>query len=144
MLSRAARVSRPQRLSFSWGVSNQLSLATTGISAGKPAFTDFTVVLIGGREVPELVLRTALGKHTPLAKFIVYENTDRGLVPRFELQFEDVVITGFQASGSTGDRIVHALSFGYARIKIRTYIEAPNGSVTYVERGWNLLESKKQ
>src|SRR5262245_50746110 len=58
-------------LSFSWGVTNtSLLTATSGGStsgAGKAAFTDFNFVMLGGRAIPPLFLKTALGKIIPKA-----------------------------------------------------------------------------
>ncbi len=130
-------------LSFSWGVTNPASIGNKGLVSDKPAFTDFAVNVFGGREVPELVLRIATGAQIPLAKFVVYESTGEGLVKKYELEFGDVKITGFQSAGSSGDRIHHFLSLAYSRLKIRIF-KSVNGSVTTFERSWNLATATPQ
>src|SRR5262245_5779003 len=105
--------------SFSWGVANPVIITTALSSVGSPNYTDFTVALVGGREVPELLLRTATVQHMPLAKFVVFEDTPDGLMPRYELTFTDVSISAFQSSGAEGGQILHTASFAYALLELK-------------------------
>jgi type VI secretion system secreted protein Hcp len=131
--------------SFSWGVANPVVLSTnTGPSSGKPAFSDFTVLLAGGRAVPELFLRTATGQHIPLAKFVVFDNTGDALAPRYELTFTDVVLSSFQSSGSAGGEIFHSVSMAYAQLELKIYFQAPDGTVMTESRTFSLVENKKK
>src|SRR5262245_27111296 len=130
--------------SFSWGVANPVTALTTGLSTGKPGFTDFTVALVGGREVPELFLRTATGQHIPLAKFVVFDNTGDQVAPRYELTFTDVVLSAFQSSGASGGEILHSVSFAYAQLELKVYFQLPNGQMTSESRTYSLVENKKR
>ena len=130
-------------LSFSWGLSNAADIAALGRGTGSASFSDFSVMLLTGRALPDLFIKTATGDHIASAVFTVVQRTDGKPQERIKLEFNDVVLTAFQVSGSS-ELPVHSLSLSYAKVTMTVWVQQPNGTFEKVGPQTYDLQMRRQ
>lgn len=117
--------------SFSWGVSNTGSIgAGGGAGAGKATPQDLHVLAPTQISSPKLFLAAATGQHFKFAELQVVGRDSQAFI---KLRLEDVLVSSFNMSGSSGDLLPHesiALSFAkvtesVARRKADGSLDAP-------------------
>ena len=114
-------------LSFSWGLTNTAGATSTRMAAGRATFSDFTVMILTGRALPDLFIKTAMGAHVNTAVFTVVQRTDGKPQERIKLEFDDVLFTSFQVSGAS-ELPTHSLSMSYAKVAMTVWVQKPDGS----------------
>jgi type VI secretion system secreted protein Hcp len=114
-------------LSYSWGVANAATTSTRGQEAGRANFSDFAFMISNDRAVPQLFLKTATGDVIPKATFTVFRNTTGKPQDVIKIDFENVLITSFQVSGSS-ELPTYSVSITFSKITIDTWEQRPDGS----------------
>lgn len=99
--------------SFSWGVSNPTSMGSSGLSAGKATFKEFTVTKRIDKSSPMLLTRMAMGQHIKSAKLFC-RNAGGG--DYYQLTLQDVLISSFVSQSGDG-MPMESLSFNYTKIE---------------------------
>ena len=122
--------------SFSWGVSNTVSLSGGGGGAGKVSFQDLHFTTNLSKASPQLMLACATGKHIPKAVLHV-RKAGTTPVEYYKVTFTDILISSVQTrapGGTTGasDSIpIESISLNFSKIEFK-YTEA-DGTVTQSE-----------
>lgn len=105
--------------SFSWGVSNPGSFASGGGGGtGKATFTDLTLTTTSNKASPDIFKACATGKHIKKATLFVRKSGgEQG--DYYIIKLEDILVSGFQTSGSEGSQALPTESFSlnYAKIE---------------------------
>ena len=106
-------------LSFSWGISNTLSIgsATGGAGAGKTTVQDFSIVKMIDQSSPVLFQKCCEGSNLGNGLFtLVDRQTGLGF---YKIQFENVLISSLQPAGSAGGQApMESLSLNFTRVEI--------------------------
>jgi type VI secretion system secreted protein Hcp len=120
-------------LSFSWGVTNQVSASGSGGSAGRASFQDLHFVQKTGSASPKLIEAGATGQSQKEATmtFIKAGSSDN---PQAYLQIKmnDVLISGFQTAGAEGaenDVPTDEVSLNFAKIEYDFTPQNTDGSL---------------
>jgi type VI secretion system secreted protein Hcp len=115
----------------------------TGAGAGKVNVQDVHVMKMADKASPTLLLKCCKGTHIPKGKITCRKAGDTPL-DYFILEFEDILITSVQNTGSNGaDLVTESLSLSFSVFK-QTFKEqqktgaggAPN------EVKWSIVENK--
>ncbi len=132
--------------SFSWGCNNVGSFASGGGGgAGKVSFSDLSFTTTANKSSPTLMLFCANGKHIKKAVLHVRKS---GEDPQeyYTITMEDVLISSYQSSGSSGgdSRPMDSFSINFAKIKYELKPQKTDGGLDSPEIGsWNLKENTK-
>ena len=132
--------------SWSWGLRNSGTTHTaTGGGSGKVSVSDFTITKRTDKASPKLALRTASGLHAPSAKLTVYRESAAGeRVPYLVFEFENVIVTSYQTSGSRTEIPEETITLNFARF---TYTYTPtedDGSAgAPVSVGWDIQKNEE-
>jgi type VI secretion system secreted protein Hcp len=124
--------------SFSWGVSNSSSTATSGsgASAGKASFQDFSFAAVVGKQSPQLFEAAAEGKLLPSATLTV---TDK--IEPLTIKFSDVFISSYKLDEGAiklSEGVLPAVqlgppmesvSFNFAKVEFQTGGNVGTGNV---------------
>jgi type VI secretion system secreted protein Hcp len=123
-------------LSFSAGVSNPVTIGTSGggAGAGKASFSSLNIMTPLDANAPELHEAVAKGEAFPTA-VLTATSIVGGTSTTWKYELENVVLESIQESGSAGNT-TQSISMAYAKVKW-TYIDA-NGTTT---GGWNLVSN---
>lgn len=133
-------------LSFSWGASNPTSAAHgTGMSAGKVAISDFSIMKVTDKASPTLFKACCSGQHIPTATVTLQKSTG-GTTGEVYLQydFSEVYVSSIQWSGSSGgdDKPTESVSFAFGQVKISYKPQDEKGALgKQVIAGWNQVKN---
>jgi type VI secretion system secreted protein Hcp len=133
-------------MSFSWGVTQAGSFASGGGGgAGKAQFSDFTFATTTSKASPSLFLACASGQHIKEAIITVRKAGGDKSQDYLILKMTDVLVTSFQAGGSTGaDRPTENVNMAFAKVELTYKEQKPDGSLDGgVTLGWDLKANKK-
>lgn len=135
--------------SFSWGLSRGGSFALGGgagggASVGKPRFSDFHIAKTLDKATPKLMLACASGEHIRNATMELTLETGERSRTFYKIEFQDVIITSFSQSGSSGDLPMESISFSYRKITMEYTEQRPDGTPGEKQiAGWDLGTNKK-
>jgi len=124
-------------LGYQWGVQQEPDSSSTGGSAGKASFDNFTVVTELNAASPQLLLSTASGRHQRWATVVIFRPGSSD--PAMTYQFTDVLLASVHdtASGIVGDPALETVSFGYA-----TITETFTSTHGTTSAGWDLIGNR--
>ncbi len=138
-------------LSFSWGIQQQRSgSASSGgsLTAGRADFQDFTIVKPIDKASPLLMQHCADGKHLANMRLELCRSGE-DKQPYMKYTFTDVIITGFQPGGSSGNGgetlPLETVAFAYGKAEweyTQTKVTGGKGSGS-VAGGWDLKANAK-
>jgi len=104
-------------LSFSIGGINTRSSAETGAGAGKGQVQDFSLMKYTDKASPTLFQACLSGQHFPKAS-ITLRKAGGTQIPYLTFDLEEVFITSFQQSGSSGSDVPNdSFSLSFAKIE---------------------------
>jgi type VI secretion system secreted protein Hcp len=132
-------------LSFSYGVSQSSSSFTGGGSGvGKANFDTLSFTHYVDKASPNLFMYCALGKHIPKVEVSCCKSGG-GSQEYMRITLNDVIVTGVSLSGANAETQVNeSVSLSYAKIKIETKEQKPDGSMGAAVTGaWNVKENKQ-
>jgi type VI secretion system secreted protein Hcp len=104
--------------SFSWGVNTQRNIST-GAAAGRPVFTDLTIVKLVDKTSPVLLQTAVTGKHLPAVQLTCRKaGGDPQVTATYSLT--GVLIGLFQDAGNRhgGEFPTEEISFSFQKIDI--------------------------
>ena len=103
-------------LSFSWGVSNSGSMASGGGGGtGKASFSDLHITKTVDKSSPKLMLAVATGEHLKTLD-LTLRKAGGTAMDYYVVHMEDVVVSSYSTTGSTGDTPMEEVSFTYQKI----------------------------
>ncbi len=121
-------------LSFSWGVSNQGSLASGGGGgAGKASFQDLHFVQNTQASSPLLLKACATGQHIKEAGLTFIKGDSSRSFEYLTIKLEDVLVSSYQAGGAegaNGDVPSEEVSLNFSQILFSYAQQAADGSVS--------------
>jgi len=114
-------------LSYSWGVSNPVSIGSPGAGGGKPNFQDFSFTKFVDKASPVLFFDLAGGKMIDEALFdVVRSGPDPFTFLKYK--FSDVLLSSYSVGGSSGgDAPTESLSFVFGKIEMTFIPQLENG-----------------
>ncbi len=130
--------------SWSWGETNSRPVATGGgAGAGKVQMQDFHFTTPVSKASPALFLACATGKHMKEAKLAAVKT---GAMQHEFLTwtFSDVLVSGYQTGGSSGDLVMEQVSLNFSKLKVEYKAQKADGSLdAAITAGFDLASSKK-
>jgi type VI secretion system secreted protein Hcp len=131
-------------LSWSFGESNPPGPATGGGGgAGKVQMQDFNFMAVTSKASPKLFLACATGQHMKEAKLSAVKS---GAMQQEYMSwtFSDVLVSGYQISGSDGDVSMDAVSLAFSKVKVEYKAQKADGSLDApIVAGWDAKANKK-
>ena len=131
-------------LSWSFGESNPSQPATgSGAGAGKVQMQDFNFMAVTSKASPKLFLACATGQHMKEAKLSAVK---AGAMQQEYMSwtFSDVLVSGYQISGSDGDVSMDAVSLAFSKVKVEYKAQKADGSLDApIVAGWDAKANKK-
>jgi type VI secretion system secreted protein Hcp len=114
-------------LSWSWGVSNPVSLAGSGAGAGKAHFHDLSFTHKIDKASPALMQACATGVHLKDAT-ITHRKAGKGQQEFLVIKMNDVIITAL-ADADSDDASTETVSLAFAKINVEYKPQKPDGSL---------------
>lgn len=128
--------------SFSWGVTNHSTGVGGGGGAGRPTFSDLSVMKPAGKGSPALFVNCASGRHFARAEVDVAMATEGSLTVFEKFLLSDCLITSYQIGGSGGERPTESLSLNFTKIEFRQLVQNSEGVFDYQHAGWDLRSNR--
>jgi type VI secretion system secreted protein Hcp len=137
-----------QVLSFSWGASQPGTFGnTSGGSAGKASFSDFSFTMQTSKATPKLMQACASGKHIATAKLHCRKSTgDGGQQDYMIWTMSPVIVSSYNTGGSSGAEIpIDSVSINYGAVNIEYMMQGDTaGSMTSAGTfKWNITQNKE-
>ncbi len=131
-------------LSWSFGESNPGTVATgSGAGAGKVQMSDFNFMATTSKASPKLFLACATGQHMKEAKLSAVK-TGAMQLEYLSWTFSDVLVSGYQTTGSGGDVSMDSVSLAFSKVKVEYKAQKADGSLEApVVAGWDTKANKK-
>jgi type VI secretion system secreted protein Hcp len=130
--------------SWTWGESNTPPVASgSGAGAGKVQMQDFQFTTRVSKASPGLFLACATGQHMKEAKLAAVKS---GAMQQEFLTwtFSDVLVSGYQTAGASGDLVVDHVSLNFSKLKVEYKAQKADGSLdTAITAGFDAKTSKK-
>jgi type VI secretion system secreted protein Hcp len=126
-------------LSWSWGASNPTTVGAGagGLSAGRVAITDLTLMKVLDSASPKLFELVTRGSHVP--KAILTVRKDGG--EQFEylrITLDDVMVSSLQFSGAS-ERPSESVGLSFSRVAVEYRPQLPNGAPgPWIPASWDL------
>jgi len=114
-------------LSWSWGVTNPVSLAGSGAGTGKAHFHDLSFTHKIDKASPVLMQACATGVHLKEAT-ITHRKAGKGQQEFLVIKMNDVIITAL-ADADSGDSSTETVSLAFAKINVEYKPQKPDGSL---------------
>lgn len=131
-------------LSWSFGESNPPGLATgSGGGVGKVQMQDFNFMAVTSKASPKLFLACATGQHMKEARLSAVK---AGAMQQEYMSwtFSDVLVSGYQISGSDGDVTMDSVSLAFSKVKVEYKAQKADGSLDApIVAGWDAKANKK-
>jgi type VI secretion system secreted protein Hcp len=131
-------------LSWSFGVSNPVSVGAGGQTAGKATFQDFQIMKSLDKSTPLLMKACAKGTHIPQAILFVRKATATGTpVTYYKVTMEECMVSSYQISAPNGgDRPSESLSLNFTKITFDyTPYDANGRPLEPVIFGWDVINN---
>ncbi len=131
-------------LSWSWGVSNVNTGATSGGGSGKGKATpgDLHFTHNYDKASPVLAKKCAQGVHFPTV-VLTARKSGEGQKDFFKVTMKEVFITSVQASGHSAGDINESVSMSYAEVEFAYKAQDASGKLGGdVKFGWNVKTTK--
>lgn len=124
--------------SFSWGAVNAGQRASGGGGAGKVSLQDFHFTAKTTAASPKLFLSCATGEH--IKKATLTCRKAGGTQQEFlKIEFDDVLISSYQAGGAGGEVPTDSSSLNFAKIEFDYAVQRPDGSIgSVIKTGWDV------
>jgi type VI secretion system secreted protein Hcp len=133
-------------LSWSWGASNTgTTHMGSGGTAGRVNVQDISFQKYCDKASHALLLACCNGKHIPKGKLTARKAGGDSAVDYLVIEFEDLIISGFQTGGSGSDeRQVESVTANFRSFKYKYTPQKADGTAdSTMEVGWNIAENKK-
>ena len=128
-------------LSWSFGASNQTSVGSSGMSAGKVKMNDFTVLAMSGKATPKLFEATAQGKVIPSATLT--GSTDDGHT-FITWELRNVIVSSFKVRHEgAGTPWMGDLRFAFGQILVTHTTQNSDGTTSVTKGSWDVIANKK-
>ena len=131
--------------SFSWGVSHNVDMVGQAHSSGKATIESFHFTKLTDASSPKLALSCCCGQHIKSAEIHFSQSSGDRLV-WMNYKFTDVMVSGFQISGSPSgaDRPMESVSISFSKWEV-SYKPTDKGGklVGNVPAGYDLKQSVK-
>ena len=115
-------------LSWSWGVSNAVTVAGTGAGQGKASFNDLSFTHKIDKASPVLMQACATGAHLKEAT-ITHRKAGKGQQEFLVIKMNDVIVTAvMDAEGKDGES-AEAVSLAFAKIDVAYRPQKSDGSL---------------
>jgi type VI secretion system secreted protein Hcp len=114
-------------LSWSWGVSNPVSLAGSGAGEGRPHFHDLSFTHKIDKASPLLMKACATGVHLKDAT-ITHRKAGKGQQEFLVIKMNDVVITAL-ADADSADTSTETVSLAFAKVNVEYKPQKADGSL---------------
>lgn len=119
-------------MAFSFGASNPATISggTKGSAAGKGVVSSFTVNKTTDTSSPILFQACMKGDHFPKATITLNKSGGDAHLPYLIYEFEEVYISSFQWSGSSGgdDRPMETMGIDFGKVKVTYSAQTETGS----------------
>jgi len=114
-------------LSWSWGVTNPVSLAGSGAAIGRAHFHDLSFTHKIDKASPVLMQACATGVHLKEAT-ITHRKAGKGQQEFLVIKMNDVIITAL-ADADSGDTSTETVSLAFAKINVEYKPQKADGSL---------------
>jgi len=130
--------------SFSWGLSNSGAMAGGGGGGtGKVQFQDFHFTKTVDKSSPQLMQAVATGEHLKSVDLAV-RKAGGTQMEYYIIHLEDVLVSSWTTSGSSGDVPTESISFTFQKIEFQYMPQKPDGTAAEaVKASWNLKTNTK-
>jgi len=115
-------------LSWSWGMTNGLSISGTGAGQGKTSFHDLSFTHKIDKASPPLMRACATGAHLKEAT-ITRRKTGKGQQEFLVIKMNDVLITAMADGDSSEGGGVETVSLAFAKVDVEYRPQKPDGSL---------------
>jgi type VI secretion system secreted protein Hcp len=115
-------------LSWSWGVTNAVTLAGTGAGQGKAKFQDFSFTHKIDKASPVLMQACATGVHLKDAT-ITHRKAGKGQQEFLIIKMNDVIITALTDADSSDGGSTETVSLAFAKVDIEYKPQKADGSL---------------
>jgi len=115
-------------LSFSWGVTNDATIKTSGGGAGKATFHDLSFVHAIDKASPSLLKACATGSHLKEAT-ITHRKAGKGQQEYLIIKMNDVIITGVSLSDSSDAAGSENVTMAFAKVDFEYKPQKLDGSL---------------
>src|SRR5439155_4283918 len=114
-------------LSWSWGVTNAVTLAGSGAGQGKASFRDLSFTHKIDKASPVLMQACATGVHLKEAT-ITHRKAGKGQEEFLVIKMNDVIITAMQDADSS-DASTEMVNLAFAKVDVQYRPQKPDGSL---------------
>jgi type VI secretion system secreted protein Hcp len=114
-------------LSWSWGVTNDLTVAGTGAGQSRASFHDLSFTHKIDKASPKLMQACATGVHLKEAT-ITHRKAGKGQQEFLVIKMNDVIVTAMGDSDSSGGQSVETVSLAFAKVNVEYKPQKPDGS----------------
>jgi type VI secretion system secreted protein Hcp len=127
--------------SLSWGASQAASISGGGAGSGKVSFTDLTISAPMDSATPTLLKFCSSGKH--IAKIKVSVCKSGGTQVEYStIVLSDVLVTGTQFVGTSGEAMSVNYSFQAAKVEHHYWVQGKDGSKgAESQMGWDVKQN---
>jgi type VI secretion system secreted protein Hcp len=128
-------------LSWSWGASNPttIGVGTGGLSAGRVAITDLTLMKVLDSATPKLFELVTRGSHVPRAVLTVRKE-GREQFEYLRITLDDVVVSSLQFSGAT-ERPSESVGLSFGRVTVEYRPQLSSGTPgPWIPASWDLTK----
>jgi len=115
-------------LSWSWGVSNAVTVAGTGAGQGKASFNDLSFTHKIDKASPVLMQACATGVHLKEAT-ITHRKAGKGQQEFLVIKMNDVIVTAVMDAEGKGGEGAEAVSLAFAKIDVAYRPQKSDGSL---------------
>jgi type VI secretion system secreted protein Hcp len=115
-------------LSWSWGVTNAITLAGTGAGQGKASFHDLSFIHKIDKASPALMRACATGVHLKEAT-ITHRKAGKGQQEFLVIKMNDVMITAMTDADSSDGDSAETVSLAFAKIDVAYRPQKADGSL---------------
>jgi len=128
--------------SWSWGASNSGSMASGG-GTGKASFSDFHFTKTVDKSSPKLMQAVATGEHLKTMDLTV-RKAGGTQMEYYVIHLEDILVSSYSTSGSSGDLLMEEISFNYQKIEFEYIPTKDDGTAdAAVKASWNLATNTR-
>ncbi|HXV39253.1 MAG TPA: type VI secretion system tube protein Hcp [Nitrosopumilaceae archaeon] len=130
--------------SWSWGATQTGTSSTGGGGgAGKVQFQDFHFTKKVDKSSPKLMQAVATGEHLKSVELTV-RKAGGTQMDYYIVHLEDVLVSSYSSSGSSGEVPMESISFNYQKIEFQYIPTNPDGTAGQaVKASWNLATATR-
>lgn len=118
--------------SWSWGASNPVHMAGSGMSAGKVSFADISISKPVDKSSAKLLELCCTGKHVTKGIISCAKSTgDKSPGDYLTIKMEEIAITSYQGGGSSGEATgAESISMAFVKCEYDYKIQGKDGTLT--------------